>query len=98
VSYQANLIGSFWGSPIVVSGLAPRWGAKRAQPRRRVLSDKPDWHVLGPLRSPAQGKPAHYNSLNHHNNPNHNNKPGSPPQQPRSPQGEHAGHAFVYAG
>jgi len=46
----------------VVSGLAPRWVAKPPQQERRILSDRMRRLVLGLLRSPARGKPAHHTS------------------------------------
>jgi len=48
-------------SVVVVSGLAPRWGAKRPPSRHCGGSGKNSRPVLGPLRSPAQVKPAHHN-------------------------------------
>ncbi|WP_112196288.1 hypothetical protein [Pseudomonas sp. LG1E9] len=52
------LVSSFF----VVSGLAPRWAAKRPPEGRRDFSGKPQRLVLGLLRSPARGKPAHHRS------------------------------------
>ena len=53
------MVGSFF----VVSRLALRWGAKRPQSSRRVSPGRTQWPVLGPLRSPAQGKPAHHKKV-----------------------------------
>ncbi len=47
----------------VVSRLVLRWGAKRPQSSRRVSPGRTQWPVLGPLRSPAQGKPAHHKKV-----------------------------------
>ncbi|MGY3322043.1 hypothetical protein ACVWXD_000899 [Pseudomonas sp. TE3911] len=56
---QQCVVGSFF----VVSRLALRWGAKRPQSSRRVSPGRTQWPVLGPLRSPAQGKPAHHRKV-----------------------------------
>ncbi len=54
------------GSLFVVSRLALRWGEKRPQSSRRVYPGRTQWPVLGPLRSPAQGKPAHHKGCVRH--------------------------------
>ena len=63
----------------VVSGLAPRWAAQQPQCKRRVLSYETRCEILGPLRAPARGKPAH------HNKRTHNNKPIRPDAKPPVP-------------
>ena len=45
---------------IVVSGLAPRWAAKQPQKQALRFVLKTSVAGLGPLRSPARGKPAHH--------------------------------------
>jgi hypothetical protein len=44
----------------MVRGLVPRWAAQRPQYSQRALSVKTLRQVLGLLRSPARGKPAHH--------------------------------------
>ncbi|WP_155989957.1 hypothetical protein [Pseudomonas sp. RIT357] len=57
-----------------MSGLAPRWAAKRPQSGYRGFQDKPERLFLGLLRSPARGKPAHHNNPARHNKcGDHNN-------------------------
>ncbi|MGY3325327.1 hypothetical protein ACVWXD_004183 [Pseudomonas sp. TE3911] len=51
---------------IVVSGLAPRWAAKQPQKQALRFVLKTPVSGLGPLRSPARGKPAHHR---HHRSP-----------------------------
>ena len=51
---------------IVVSGLAPRWAAKQPQKQALRFVLKTSVAGLGPLRSPARGKPAHHR---HHRSP-----------------------------
>ncbi|MGY2397502.1 hypothetical protein [Pseudomonas sp. SDO5271_S396] len=51
--------GSEW--LIVVSRLVLRWAAKQPQHE----PEKPRRPVSGPLRAPAQGKPAHYKTPVH---------------------------------
>ena len=51
---------------IVVSGLAPRWAAKQPQKQALRFVLKTSVSGLGPLRSPARGKPAHHR---HHRSP-----------------------------
>ncbi len=51
---------------IVVSGLAPRWAAKQPQKQALRFVLKTPVAGLGPLRSPARGKPAHHR---HHRSP-----------------------------
>jgi len=50
---------------IVVSWLAPRWDAKRPSLQTLRCARQNGWPVLGLLRSPAQGKPAHYRAAAH---------------------------------
>ncbi len=50
---------------IVVSGLAPRWTRSGPLSRHCGVPGKNGWPVLGLLRSPAQGKPAHYRAAAH---------------------------------
>jgi len=50
---------------IVVSGLAPRWRAKLPSLQTLRCARQNGWPVLGLLRSPAQGKPAHYRAAAH---------------------------------
>ncbi len=65
------------GRAVVVSGLAPRWGAQRPHYIRRVVSGKPQCVEKGLLRSPTRGKPAHHKKPASHNNPTFHIKPAS---------------------
>ncbi len=62
-------------APVVASGLAPRWGAKRP----RNLTTQFIWENavagLGLLRSPTRGKPARHNKPVCHNKPTFHIKP-----------------------
>jgi len=46
---------------LVASGLVPRWGAKQPQFSHCILTDRTCQQVLGLLRTPTRGKPAHHN-------------------------------------
>ncbi|MFL6921557.1 hypothetical protein ACJ6YK_20555 [Pseudomonas marginalis] len=50
----------------VVSGLAPRRAAKRPQNLSSGFTWKNAVFLMGPLRGPARGKPAHHKELVHH--------------------------------
>ncbi|WP_416152105.1 PLP-dependent transferase [Pseudomonas sp. Bout1] len=47
----------------VVSGLAPRWAAKQPNNGKRRYFRQNAVGDLGPLRSPARGKPAHHRAM-----------------------------------
>ena len=50
----------------VVSGLAPRWAAKRPQLESSGVPGISRWQVLGLLRSPTRGKPTRHKKLARH--------------------------------
>ena len=50
----------------MVSGLAPRRAAKRPQKLLSGFTRKNAVFLMGPLRGPARGKPAHHKELVHH--------------------------------
>jgi len=96
--YGCNLIPSvfsrieclaYWGRPCM-SGLAPRWAAKRPQNRQRGVPESTRRVYEGPLRSPARGKPAHHKSSAQHKSSFTTKAPlttkAPSPQKPRSAQ------------
>jgi hypothetical protein len=56
---------------VVASRLALRWAAQQPQSNLLGLPDRSGELVLGLLRSPTQGKPAHHKKPASHNKPAH---------------------------
>jgi hypothetical protein len=72
-----GLLALLWPSGwcVVVSRLVLRWAAQQPHWQPQGLSGKPQCLVLGPLRGPTQGKPAHHKKPAHHTRLVHHMKP-----------------------